>query len=107
MPTYPEGTRQWAEQERDQGYTNALAILSHNGFDPETYGVLRDIPRDVWLAHSKQSRDDALDAWDAYRIWKSQFGAMSECLADGIFPEATEPIYSPAELEAAGQGRLL
>lgn len=40
MPTYPEGTRQWAEQQRDQSYRSALALLTHNGFDPETYGIL-------------------------------------------------------------------
>lgn len=105
--TFPEGTRQWAEQQRDRAYREARKLLVVNGFDPQTYGVLRDISQQTWLDQSGQGKQDALDDWDAYRNWKAEFGAMSEWLADGRFPDADEPIYSAAELEAAGQGVLL
>lgn len=44
--------------------------------------------------------------WERFQGLIAKTDALTERLGLNEFPEADEPIYSPAELEAAGQGGL-
>jgi hypothetical protein len=108
MSSSTEGTRKWAEQNRNIAFRNCIELLEKHGFNIEREGAnLRSIPQKVWCDHSACDSYEAQCDWDAYRIYRSEFHAMSEYAENPPVADDGEIFYSRDELEKAGQGVLL
>lgn len=108
MPSYPEGTRQWAEQQRDQAYRLAVELLEKHGYDPYSDSTpLTTLPWAGWRASSSLDDYEAREDLRIYNQLVNDFYVMCDYVEDPPVKDAGDPIYSRAELEAAGQGTLI
>lgn len=134
MPSYKEGSFEWAVQEMEQGARESVKLLKEHGLgwlepsyvtrecwlkevstDPDDYSCCMSalgkrrgdcITCGAFHAQIAEAKNEALERWDAFCIWRTQAGAMQELIEEGL-PRDLNPIYSKSELEAMGQGCLL
>lgn len=134
MPSYREGTHEWAVQQMEQGAREAVRLLKEHGLadlepstvtqerwlkevstDPFHYGCCMAvigkqrgdcITCSALHAQIGQAQYEALERWDAFCIWRNQAATMAELIEEGL-PNDTEPQYTRRELESQGQGALL
>ena len=105
MPSYQEGTRQWAEQQRDQAYRLAVELLEKHGCSDST-----PLTTKPWVGWRESSSLDDYEAQEDLRVYNqlvNEFYVMCDYVEEPPVKESGDPIYSRQELEAAGQGTLL
>lgn len=105
MPSYTEGTRQWAEQQRDQAYRLCIELLQKHGFK-DRHLNLEGVTFAVFQEKSPCDSYEMEEDWRIYRQLVNEFFVMCDYVECPPVADDGQIFYSVAELEAAGQRNL-
>ena len=121
MPTYPNGSRQWAEAQLESAHNELYRLTQKHSigwkcfdFSEVVFTPCGDSCSRLDNYHTECKPGGylcpaILDRTDAalFRLQRDLYYEMEKGLEAGRFPEADRIDYSREELEARGQGTLL